>query len=328
MTAPSATAILEAALRERALLPEGATHLPPPEPGRPWFVKLLLGFSGWLAGLFGFLFLGFAFKPEGTFAFTVLGVLVLAGAYALYRLTESPFTEQLALAASIAGHVALAAAFGEATHSAGATAFAVAVLQVGWVLVAPNRMARLLSTFFGAVAWALAVRFAWWGDHLDPSRHHDIELAPALVAWFVVWTPVAAAAMALLRAERRWVAAGLSRLGRPVLAGLLVALCWGTLASEPLQGLEFWEPEGPLRINGLALWPLLGAAVSLLALAISHALRSRPLMGAAIAAALLHVLHFYLLLGVSLLAKAAVMAALGALMLAGAILLGRRGRTA
>jgi len=328
VTLPAATAILEEGLRARGLLPADAAPLPPAEPGRPWFVVLLLGFSGWLAGLFGLLFLGLLFKPDGAAGFAVIGTLLLGGAFALYRAPAGPFVEQLALAVSMAGHVALTAAVGIGTESPGGTAFAVAVLQGAWLLVVPNRTARLLSALFGCVAWALAVRFAWWGEDLDHPGREAVALGPALVGWFVVWGPVAAGALALLASEPRWMAAGRARLARPALMGLLLALTWGTLASQPLHGLLFWEPDGPARTNWLALWPLLSVAGSILALAVGHALRSRPLMGSAIAAALLHVFHFYMLVGATLLAKAAIMAVLGGLLLAGAVLLDRRGRGA
>lgn len=328
MTAPTTTAaILEDGLRSRGLLPADAPPLPPEPDGRPWFVSLLLGGSGWLAGLFGLTFLTLLFRPDGAPGLAVMGALLLAGAFGLYRVADTAFTEQLALAVSIAGHVAIAAAIGVGTESPGGTAFGVAVLQLAWILIVPNRTARQLATLFGAIAWALAVRFAWWGHEFDHHGHREVALAPALAGWFVVWVPIGAAAVALLASEVRWLAAGRARLARPVLVGLLLALSWGTLASQPMEGLLFWEPEVQ-RTNWLALWPILSAAASILALALAHALRSRPLMGSAIAAALVHVFHFYLLMGTTLLLKSLIMAVVGALLLAGTLLLDRRGRRA
>jgi len=327
VTAPPVSARLEEGLRGRALLAADAPPLPPGKPGRPWFVVLLLGFSGWLAGLFGLLFLGLLFKPDGAPGFAVIGAVLLAGAFGLYRVADGAFQEQLALAVSIAGHVSITVAIGLGTDSPAGTAFAVAAIQAAWAVVVPNRAARALATLFGAIAWALAVRFAWWGHDFD-HHHRQVSLLAALVGWVVVWGPVVVAALSAVAGEVRWMAAGRARLVRPLLVGLLLALGFGTLVSQPTPALLFWEPEGPARTDWLALWPLLSVGGSILALALAHALRSRPLMGAAIAAALLHVVHFYLLVGATLLTKAAIMGVVGLLLLAGAALLERRGRPA
>jgi hypothetical protein len=315
-------AALEEALRARGLLPEGRA-LPPPPVGRPWFVSVLLGFSGWLAGLFGLLFVGLLFKPEHASGFGTLGLLLLAGSFGLYRVKEGAFVEQLALALSIAGHVAITVAIGEATDSPGATALLVALVQLGWLAVVGNGAACTLAALFACAAWALSVRFAFWGTALSFSRR-EVAFLPALFGWILVWGPVALAAVAAVRSEGRWMAAGRARIARPALVGLLLGLAWGPIASEPLAGLLTWEPDGAGVVNWLALWPLLSTAASILALALAHALRSRPLMGSAIAAALVHVVRFYLLLGVSLVAKSIVMATIGALLLGAAVLLARR----
>ena len=324
MSAPSPTAPLEAALHARGLLPAGWSALEAP-PARPWFVSLLLGGTGWLAGLSGLGFLGAIFHPATAGAFLAIGLLLLGVAFALYRAPAGAFIEQVALAVSMAGQVSLTVALGIWTESAGGTAAAVVLLQGAWLLAAPNRTARLLAALFGCVAWALAVRFAWWGhDFTSPAA--EVSLSAALAGWFLVWGPVALGAWRLLAAEVAWLSAGRQRLLRPLLTGLLLALCFGTLASQPLQGLLLWSPQGPPRSSWLALWPLLSAGAALFALAGASALRSRALMGAAIAAALLHVLHFYLLVGTTLLVKSAIMAGVGLVLLAVAVLLDRRGR--
>ena len=328
MTASSSTAALEATLAARGLLPAGTRRSPEPAPDRPWFVGALLGFSGWLAGLFGLGFLGMLFRPERAGGFLVIGSVLLGVALALYRAPAGAFIEQVALAFSIAGHVSLTVALGRWTESPWGTAFLVLLLQGAWLLVAPQRTARLLAALFGCVAWALAVRFAWWGHDFTASRSAEIPLGAALAGWFLVWGPVLLGVRLLVGAEATWLAAGRQRLVRPLLTGLLLALTCGTLASQPLQGLLFWDPAGPPRANWLALWPLLSVGAALFALATAHALRSRALMGASIAAALLHVFHFYMLVGTTLLVKSAIMAVVGALLLAGAAWLERRGRVA
>jgi hypothetical protein len=322
MTAPASVPELEAVLRVRGVVaPDRA--VPGPTPGRPWFVSVLLGVSGWLAGVFCLVFLALLFRPDSPAGLFPFGIVLLAGALALYRGTAGAFTEQLALAFSMAGHLALAIAIGDTTDSATATAALVAVLQGGWLLVVRDRFARLLAALFAAIAFAMAVRFALWGADPSSSRRAGVALGPALAGWAVVWVPLALAAGALVRTELRWVARGLQGLLRPALTGLLLALAFGTLASQPLDALAFWEPDAP-RTDWLVLWPLLSIAAAVLALACAHRLRSRALVGASIAGALLHVVHFYMLLGTTLLTKAAIMGVLGAILVAGAVALDRR----
>jgi hypothetical protein len=311
-TAPRPTAALEAALRQRGLLPDPLRALPEPGPGRPWFVGALLGISGWLAGLFALGFVTLAFRPSSTAALAVLGLVLLAVAFAVFRTGEGAFTEQGALALSIAGHALLGAAVYVGTESGAATAWAVAVLNASWIAVVPARVPRILSTLIACVAAGLSMRLLLEVDHhyLRGRQEEAVPLARALLGWTAVWIPAAVGARALVATEARWMAAGLQRVLRPVLTGLLIALALASPASHPLDGLAFWETAAQ-RTSWLALWPLLSLAAAVWALWLAHRVRSRALMGTAIAGALLHVFHFYALLGVTLLAKSVVMIVLG-----------------
>lgn len=326
MTTPARpVAALESALRERGLLPDPLRTLPEPGPGRPWFVGALLGVSGWLAGLFALGFVALAFRPEGTAGFTLLGLVLLGVSLAVFRTGQGAFTEQGALALSIAGHALLGAAVFHATDSGSATAAAVAALQAGWVVVVPARVPRVLSSLFACVAAGVAASLLV-GASRGPTARGDeaVALAPALLGWIAVWVPIAVLARTLVATEVRWMSRGLQPLLRPVLTGLLVALALASPASHPLDVLAAWGPEGPGRTSWLALWPLLSLGAAIWALWLAHRVRSGALMGAAIAGALLHVFHFYMVLGATLLQKAAVMLALGVALLAGAAALGRR----
>ena len=70
---------------------------------RPWFVGVLLGTAGWMAGVFALVFVALLFKPSGTVELATAGVILLAAAFTLYASDrESAFFDQLALALSIA----------------------------------------------------------------------------------------------------------------------------------------------------------------------------------------------------------------------------------
>lgn len=327
IAAPHPAVSLEAALRARGLLPDPSRALPQPGPGRPWFVSALLGVSGWLAGLF---FLGFAaqlFGVEHAPGFASLGLVLLWIALAVLRTAKGAFLEQGALALSIAGHCLLGAAAYDATESVAATAWAVAVLQAGWIAVVPARLPRFLATIFAVTAVTLAVRILVAGGERALWRDEEtVGLGPALLGWAGVWVPVAVAAGLLVRKEVRWMAAGRQGLVRPVLTGLLVTLALASPAAHPESAFSALAGEAA-PAGWLALWPLCSLGASLWALWLAHRLRSAALVGTAIAGALLHVFHFYMLLGLTLLAKSVILLVVGAALVGLAVAL-RHGEAA
>jgi uncharacterized membrane protein len=91
----------------------------------------------------------------------------------------------------------------------------------------------------------------------------------------------------------------------------MLALSVGTWASEPFAALPWRTPPSEIPVNWLTLWPLLGVAAALFAGVCAFRLRHRAMIGVAIAGALLHLVQFYYLLGVSLVVKSYIMLALG-----------------
>jgi hypothetical protein len=311
------------ALVERRLIKRQG---PPPEPAddRPWYISTVLGGAGWLAGLFALGFVAVLFEPETAAGFAVAGIVMLAAAFGLYAADRQAFFDQLALALSIAGQLALAWAAAEATESATGTAALVTLMQAVLLVVMPNRLAKALAAFFACTAWALAVRFALWGETTMSDVRAEVPLGLALVSWLVIWVPLIVAAEVLIALEARWMARPWRAIARPAQTGLLMALAIATWASEPLGSLVFWAPPGETYVNWLVLWPLLGAATALFAAICAYRLQNRALVGLAIAGALLHVIQFYYLLGTTLVVKSMIMLAVGAALLAGAWGLERR----
>lgn len=317
---------LTAALAARSLLADSPQAADGTEHDRPWFVSAVLGGAGWLAGVFVLFFVYLLFEPDSAPELGVVGVILVAAAYALYRADRrGAFLSQLALAFSIAGQLSLCGAFGAGTESVAATAAITAVMQIGLLFVMPNALARTLAAFFGCVAWAIAVRFAFWDRSLFDSPSAPVALLPALIGWLVIWVPLVATVEWLVRHEPEWLATDLRRVGRAASNGLIAALAVATWASEPFAGLPF---GGTPVTSWLALWPLLGTALAAYAAFCALRFRSRALLGLAIAGALLHTLQFYFVLGVSLVTKSAIMVAVGAALLAAAWALRRRSRPA
>jgi hypothetical protein len=283
---------------------------------RPWYIGLLLGVAGWFAGVFVLIFVMMLFSPKDAGSSLVIGCVLLAAAWGLYRVDrEGAFVAQLALALSIAGQFAVLFGMHELlfknSRGIAGIAFVALVLQVSLVAVMPNRLHVAMSTLFACAAWAMFVRFGMWDDLELLGRNRQREGPPlglALLGWAVVWAPVGALLAWLIRSER-W---------PPVASGLIIGLAFATVLTHPFEVFTWWAEPAAARDNWLALWPLLSALASLGALAAAFALGRRGLMGLCVFAVLLHVSHFYYAMGTTLLVKSVIMLVLGAALLAAA----------
>lgn len=316
---------LHAALQARGLVdgPFDASAAPPAAHDRPLAISLLLGVSGWVAGLFLLLFIALLFRPDSAGAAAVSGLVLLAAAWGLFKTDgdgAQVFVAQLALALSIAGQCLMLFAMSEHARGIAPIASAALLLQGVLAVAMPNRLHRTLSTLFASIAWALTVRFALVGEpdfwHADRDAP-PASVAVALVGWLTAWGPVVAALGWLIRHEAAWMARGWQPVLRPVIAGLIVGLAFATLASHPFESFR-WFGHAEVDAGGLALWPLLSAAGALTATAAAFALRQRGLMALCVVAVLGHVSHFYYALGASLLVKSVLMLAMGGALLAAA----------
>ena len=314
------TSTLVRALRERGLIATdgGAVEKLVTTP-RPWYIGLLLGASGWLAGGFLLGFVALLFHPNSAAGAAVSGGVLLAAAWSLFKVDrDGAFTSQLAMALSFAGQCLMLFAMTQHTHGLAAIAGAAFVLQAGMLLLMPNRLHRVMSALFALIAWALMWRFGLFGEPAWSGSGASSATAPslpaALAGWALTWLPPGAALWLLIRVEPGWIARGWAPVLRPALAGLIVGIAFATLVSQPLESFRWWG-NAPVRQDWLALWPLLSAGAALAAVAASFALGSRALMGACIVAVLLYVSHFYYELGTGLLLKSFLMLAVGAALL-------------
>ena len=283
---------------------------------RPWYIGLLLGASGWLAGGFLLVFVAMLFHPDSAGAAAVSGAVLLAAAWGLFKADrDGAFTSQLALALSFAGQCLVLFAMAEHRQSLAAVAGAAFVLQAAMLCLMPNRLHRLMSALFALIAWALMWRFGLFGESSWSAANANAPSLPAALAgWLITWLPVGAATWLLIRYEPVWIARGWAPVLRPALTGLIVGIAFATLISYPLESFRWWG-SAPVRTDWLALWPLLSAGAALAAVAAAFALGSHALMGACIVAVLLHVSHFYYALGTSLLLKSLLMVVMGAALL-------------
>jgi hypothetical protein len=310
-------------LRERDLIsPSFAVTTPITDDAndRPWYITLLLGASGWLAGIFLLVFVGVLFFSHSGGGAKFIGLVLLAAAWGLFRADRNgAFVSQLALSFSIAGQFAVlfGVTEGHSQHGTTRIVFVALVLQIATLLLMPNRLHRIISAVFACAAWAMFVRSALWGDPFSWSYRATPSASPSLVlalsSWALAWAPVAIALYAAVTREQVWMSRNWQAVMRPLTTGLIAGLAWATLLSHPFESFGWRNPETG-GVGWLALWPLLSVAASLVAMAAAFAMQSRALIGATLIAALLHVSHFYYAMGTSLIIKSIIMLAIGALL--------------
>jgi hypothetical protein len=166
------------------LLQAGLIEGAAPETGKldsPWYVKVLLGFSGWLAALFLLCFIGIGFDliiTNSTATF-ITGGLMIVGAFALLRISKNEFVENLALAVSLAGQALVVFALFDGFGLDRIIVWLlVALLQVSLALVMPNFVHRVFSSFVAALAFNMVLSF--WGLHYAVG---GIVLFMAALCW-------------------------------------------------------------------------------------------------------------------------------------------------
>lgn len=130
----------------------------------PWYVKVLLAFSGWLAALFllGFIGAGFEFLFRNSTAAFIVGALMIGGAFVILRGPKNEFVEHLALALSLAGQaLVIFAIFRVADRSPKIAWLLVVVLEAPLAVVMPNFVHRVFSSFAAVFAFNMVTLL--WG---------------------------------------------------------------------------------------------------------------------------------------------------------------------
>lgn len=306
---------------------------PPPEElhDRPWFIALMQGFAGWLAGILLLAFIAVTFDTNSRAAFAVIGAILLVTSWAIYRADpDAVFLDQFALALSIAGQIGLV--FGIVGEHATALGVAVTalILQLAILAFMPNRTARTLAALFASVAWMYTIHFALRPGDIDDlffgGRHRDVPLGAATlpVGWLITWAPLVVGAIVLIRREPQWMSGWLRTHARSVLTGLLLTLALGGMVTEPFMWLSLGSEAWGVGFSWHALFPLLSIALSMLAAYGAFRVRSLGLLGVAILGALMHLSRFYYLYGTTLITKSVIMLCVGAALLAGGYWLHRR----
>jgi uncharacterized membrane protein len=312
---------------------------------QPWYVRVMVGFSAWLASWMLIGFVVGAAVVESEQATLIMGVILVVGAVFARCVSDNDFMTQMALAVSLAGEGLIVFAVYEISDSFEATMFSFIFLEAVLVAFYPDAVHRFLSSasIFGALAGLL---YKW---ELQSLLH-------------VIVIGGAAGFIAMVFYERGFLARGQGQLVLPVkwgvLFGQLGVLMLSTIYVLPELGRDFeffpfrWvstlglgvlllfliyrlERSGyfTLARNGkaivygacfvliVAVLKAPGLIMALLLLLLGFARSDRVLLGVAIGFFVVFLAAFFYGIEVTLLTKSLVLVAAGALLLVARIVL-------
>jgi uncharacterized protein DUF4401 len=308
----------------------------------PWYVRVMLGIAGWLAAgfLLGFVGVGLSFVLESKAASVSVGFMVIAAAYAVFRMApRNDFSSMFGLAVSFAGQALVM--FGVLglfeRHPTGATPWLiVAAIEAALAVVMPNFIHRVASAYAAGFAFvyaceiagahavaagvlAASVAFVWlqeaqFGKLLAVASPVGYGLTLALIQ--VEGMSSFRHSMAMLLQEKQFLGAS-PWIGEALVATALLASVWVLLRRAG------WELREARTILGLATAAAIGAAsfkapgiaAGLMIVLLGFANGNRVLAGLGIASLLVYVSSYYYLLDATLLVKSGVLAATGAVLL-------------
>ena len=129
----------------------------------PWYVKILLAFSGWLAAIFilGFFFTLFSRLYKNTPLSISIGTALIAGAFIILKQKGNEFLEHLALAISLAGQALIVVGLERFYRSSNPAEIwlIIAIIQVPLALFMPNYVHRVFSSFIAGIGFAAALYY-------------------------------------------------------------------------------------------------------------------------------------------------------------------------
>ena len=315
------------------------------EASSPWFIRVMLGFAGWLGALFllGFVGAAFAFVLRNASAAVFVGAGACAAAVVIFRSApKSDFMAQFGLAVSFAGQALVLFGLSQWFREFGPRQFAwcFLLLEAALFALVPNFLHRVVCALGGSLAaiWLIVdaglIAFApavvtagflvvWLSEFaferqgpLLRAGGYGLAIAAMLTAvvhgglWFG-WLVRTGHVPPVGGATVEW-------LGRVASALVLLAAVVALLRRE---GLALDSGQGRV---GLAAALMLGAASfkapgvgpAVAILVVGYANGNRVLAGLGIAALLGYLSHYYYALHTTLLYKSGLLAATGAALLA------------
>ena len=338
MSAKTTRVALWSSLQKAGLVTGGL-----PEAGEassPWFIRVMLGFAGWLGALFllGFVGAAFAFVFRSAASAVVVGAGACAAAVGIFRAApKSDFMAQFGLAASLAGQGLLLFGFAGLFQNISPTQFAICVLlqEAALFVLVPNYLHRVLCALGGAMAgiwlitdfglWAFApaaITAAFlvaWLAEFEFERHgpmlraggYGLAIAAVLAAvlhggLWIGWLVRQGHGMPIGGDPVLWLGRGASAL--VLLAAVVLLLRREGLALDSGQGRVGLAAA---LILGIASFKAPGVGPAVAILVVGYANGNKVLYGLGIVALLGYLSHYYYSMQTTLLFKSGLLAATG-----------------
>ena len=317
------------------------------EDDAPWFVRVLVGFGGWVASLcfLGFIVVARMLDSKGNAV--AIGLLMVVSTAVLRFRARGPFSSQLALAGSLAGQGLVVFGLSDLIRSTPTAAALSFVFEVALVVGHVDRVHRFLSTIFAVIALAV-----WMRAGEVPAAWEICLSALAFVVFAAFWREPELASGRFGDAHEP-VATGLSaallgmalvspfeRLSHSVMDGestfrvaaVIVPVAAGCLLLATLAIVRGTSPDpraigAALSITAVSAITYRVPGIALAAMVAALGVHRRRPAVVALAAAFLAVFlsYFYYELRMTLLAKSGVLIASGMLVLASRFLVPRKG---
>ena len=305
---------------------------------QPWYIRIMLGFAGWLGALFlmGFFAVGFEFILKNAAVAMTVGLVLCAAAYAIFNASRnSDFMMQFGLAISMAGQgMVMIGLFNAFKVDNAALYFTALLFQLALVSIMPNVIHRFLSTLgavyaavyllqvqgiYGLAHGLIAIGFAsiWFSTRLllAPALWRPIAYglsfallyseAGRLFSPFYFYSAQGGATMSWWMQYGWWIGSSLVNLA--LLATAVMVLQREKLSLASHAGMAALGACALLCIAGYA---APGLCAALMIILVGFAVGNRLLTGIGLLALLAFISHYYYQMQSTLLVKSAVLASM------------------
>lgn len=302
----------------------------------PWFIKLLLALSGWLASVFllSFFFAVFSLLDDAN-AKLLVGSVLLGLAFVVFKrggVTE--FVEHGTLAISLAGQLLIAFGLAQLMDRDAHTLWALVLFQGSLAIIMPNFIHRAFSAACAALSFGLAmeeggmlylasglllipIAWIWINEFRFPDRIRALRaIGYGLVLGLLVVQYLSRHFSLFGQSESTLLLPPWS--GELVAGGVLLCLLWSlfqrAVTAPPLRTMLLSYVA--VLVLCLASFQAYGLSMGAIILLLGFAGSNRLLMGLGIVSLLFPISTYYYLLDITLLAKAQTLLLLGILLLA------------